>query len=515
MIRERRASGEGSSIISPGPTATVESFGPTDRYRGWIVTAVIGALAAITRLTLLNYPTDAGTPVFDEKHYVIQAYQLLGNGWLEDNPGYGLVVHPPVGKQMIAIGELLLGYNAWGWRIIAALSGVAIVVLVTRIVRRMTRSTLIGAIAGLLAVFESVLFVSSRVGMLDIFQALFVVGAFGCLIVDRDQVRERMAAAAARGTIGISDYGPRLGVRWWRFGAGVLLGLALGTKWSGLYYIAVFGLMSVAFDVAARRAYGVRKPWKGTAIRDIGPALYALTGIPVGVYLLSYLPWFASETGVYRHVVGNQVPEGGPFGWVPDGLRALVYYSAQSLKFHEGLTNSAGNHHPWESKPFAWPMSLRPLLYYYVDSENVSGCRAESCVKAILLVGVPAMWWLSLPMLGWLTWMAIVRRDWRYGTVLAAYGAGIVPWFASLDRQMYFFYMVPAAPFMVMGFALVLASVLGPADASVERRRTGLLVICLYLAVVIANFVWLWPILTGLPISTGMWQQELWLPSWR
>lgn len=493
----------------------MEDFGPTDRRRGWLVTAVLGALAALTRLTLLNYPTDAGTPVFDEKHYVIQAHQLLGNGWVEDNPGYGLVVHPPIGKQIIAIGELLLGYNAWGWRIMAALSGVLIVVLVTRIVRRMTRSTMIGGIAGLLAVLESVLFVSSRVGMLDIFQALFVLAAFGALMVDRDQVRQRMAAVYARGEIGLTAFGPRLGVRWWRFGAGVLLGLSLGTKWSGLYYMAAFGLMSVAFDVAARRAYGVRRPWAGTAVRDIGPALYALTGIPVVVYLLSYLPWFSSETSVYRQVVGNQVPADGPFGWVPGPLQALFYYSSQSLEFHENLTNSNGYRHPWESKPFTWPMGLRPLLYYYVDGDNVSGCRAESCVKAIMLVGIPAMWWLALPMLAWLVWMAVIRRDWRHASVLVAYCAGILPWFASLDRQMYYFYVVPAAPFMVMGFALTLGGILGSSRASPERRRTGLLVVCLYLGLVVANFLWLWPILTAMPISTHTWQQELWLPSWR
>src|SRR5690606_36160384 len=130
-----------------------------------------------------------------------------------------------------------------------------------RIVRRMTRSTMIGAIAGLLLIADGVTFVSSRIGMLDILLALFATAAFGCLIVDRDQVRERIARADAEGRIGDSPFGPRLGVRWWRFGAGVLLGLACGTKWSGLYFIAAFGLLSVFFDLAARRAYRVRRPW--------------------------------------------------------------------------------------------------------------------------------------------------------------------------------------------------------------------------------------------------------------
>ncbi|HET8929276.1 MAG TPA: hypothetical protein VFN21_01335, partial [Acidimicrobiales bacterium] len=191
-------------LLSPAPQVPPPPSGPTDRARGWVVTAFVTVLAAITRFTMLNYPTDARTPVFDEKHYVPQGWQVLTGGWIEDNPGYGLVVHPPIGKQLIAVGEALFGYNGWGWRISSA-------------------------VAGLLLIVDGVTFVSSRMGMLDIFQAVFVVAAFGCLLVDRDDIRQRMARVYAEGRLGDSVWGPRFGVRWWRFGAGVLLGLAVGT----------------------------------------------------------------------------------------------------------------------------------------------------------------------------------------------------------------------------------------------------------------------------------------------
>jgi len=312
-----------------------------------------------------------------------------------------------------------------------------------------------------------------------------------------------------------SRFGPRMGVRWWRFGAGVLLGLACGTKWSGLYFIAFFGLLSVAFDVAARRSSGVERPWIGTAVRDLGPALYALVVIPVVVYLSTYTGWFASETGVDRHAVGNEIGTGGPFSFVPAALRSLWYYSGNVLTFHSSLTNSAGNVHPWESKPWTWPMGLRPMLYYFADGGTVEGCSANTCVKAIMLIGTPAMWWLAVPMLLWSLWMVLVRRDWRFAVVLTGYGAGLLPWFLTLDRQMYYFYAVTLAPFMVMGFALVLGQIIGRAQASAERRGTGFMLVSLYLALVIANFVYLWPILTAMPITPELWQQQLWLPSWR
>ena len=528
----RPAIGAGPALSGPAPRRSSPDIGPTDRMRGWLVTLVLTVVAAITRFMNLHYPTDAGTPVFDEKHYAPQAWQVLTGGGVEDNPAYGLVVHPPVGKQMIALGEALFGYSSWGWRFAAAVFGSLLILLVVRITRRMTRSTMLGGIAGVLLIADGLTFVSSRIGMLDIFQALFVVAAFGCLIVDRDQVRARLLRAADEGriataaaTLGLRVYGPRLGVRWWRFGAGLLLGLSCGTKWSGLYFIAAFGLLSVCFDVAARRAHGVIRPWRGTLLRDVGPALASLVLVPLLVYLGTYAGWFASEDGYDRYAVGNAVGTGGPWSWIPDVLRALWHNQAESLQFHAELTNSAGNHHPWESKPWSWPMGLRPMLYYYADS-GVTGCGQNTCVKAVMLIGTPALWWVSLPMLVWAVWRSATRRDWRYAAVLVGYTAGLLPWFADLDRQMYYFYAVPMAPFLVMGIALVLGDILGPASAVrtatgqrvllwTERRRLNLLLVCLYVALVIANFVWLWPILTGLPITVGDWHDHLWLPSWQ
>ena len=207
-------------VISPGPVVPVPDFGPTDRLEGWAATAVVTSLAALTRFMNLGSPTDAGTPIFDEKHYAPQAWQLLHNFGVEDNPGFGLVVHPPLGKQLIAMGEALFGYTGLGWRFTAAVFGVILALLTTRIVRRISRSTVIGSIAGLLLVADGVSFVAARTALLDVFMTVFVVAAFGALLVDRDQIRERMYTAWLEGRSDETPWGPRLGVRWWRFGAG-------------------------------------------------------------------------------------------------------------------------------------------------------------------------------------------------------------------------------------------------------------------------------------------------------
>ena len=59
---------------SPGRTIPDPVFGAADRRRGLLVGIVIAVLASLTRLWDLTHPTDKGTPVFDEKHYVCLLY---------------------------------------------------------------------------------------------------------------------------------------------------------------------------------------------------------------------------------------------------------------------------------------------------------------------------------------------------------------------------------------------------------------------------------------------------------
>ncbi|MFC0071008.1 dolichyl-phosphate-mannose--protein mannosyltransferase [Umezawaea endophytica] len=482
---------------------------PSNRMRGWLMTLTLAFIGGLVRFWNLGFPTDKGTPIFDEKHYVPQAAQVVRNGGVEDNPGYELVVHPPLGKQLIGLGEWMFGYDGVGWRFASAVAGTISILLIIRIARRLTGSDLLGAIAGILLICDGVSHVQSRMGMLDIFLAVFVVAAFGCLVADRDQMRARLAVAVREGWVDKSPYGPWLGFRWWRFGAGVALGLACGVKWSGLWYVAAFGVLSVVWSALARRSAGVRNPWLGSIAKDLLPSLGALLVIPVLVYLGTWWAWFASETGVDRHVAGVKI---GKDSFVPEALRALWYYSGNVLDFHSKLVTSETNRHPWESKPWTWPMGLRPMLYYYEGA--VQGCGQASCVGAIMLIGTPAMWWLAFPAIAWGLWRSIARLDWRYAGVLVAYMAGLLPWFLNLDRQMYFFYVTPMAPFLVLLITLALGHVLGPVVAGKERRGTGLLAVALYVGLVVANFVWLWPILNGDPITPEMWEMQRWLPSW-
>ena len=163
--------GPEAAVVAPPPTAprpsTVERLRdpmPTDRLRGWVVTLVVAAIAFALRLPHLAYPNKL---VFDETYYAKDAYSLLKFGyernWGEDandqvTSGHvdvmqktaEFVVHPPVGKWLIAFGEHLFGMNSFGWRVAPLVFGTLLVLVLVRLVRRVSRSTLVGGLAGLL-----------------------------------------------------------------------------------------------------------------------------------------------------------------------------------------------------------------------------------------------------------------------------------------------------------------------------------------------------------------------------
>ncbi|MCW2714484.1 MAG: phospholipid carrier-dependent glycosyltransferase [Frankiales bacterium] len=496
---------------------------PTDGRGGWLAALGIGLLAGLLRFVRLDIP--AGR-IFDELYYACDAQNLLRFGVevateTDANDGSvamsctptgqpGFIVHPPLGKWAIALGIRLFGVTEFGWRFSAAVAGTIMVVVLVRVTRRMTGSTVLGCLAGLLLAVDGLHFVQSRVAMLDIFLAAWVLGAFACLVADRDAVRRRLAAVDEAMLTG---WGPRLGLRPWRIAAGVCLGAGLATKWSAVYYAVVLVLLSVAWEVGARRTAGIHRPVRATLLRTLPGALPSLLVLPLAVYVSSWAGWFLSDQGWDRQWA-ETAPSSGLSGLLPEAFRSLVQYHREIFTFHDGLSTS----HPYQSHPSGWLLLARPVSYYYPAgvTRGEYGCAAESCAREVLSIGTPAIWWASIPMLLALVWLWVSRRDWRAGAVALLVLTAIVPWVRDdLDgRTMFLFYVLPAAPFVCLGLALVAGWAVGGAGASSQRRRVGTFGTAVYVGLVVLNFAWFYPVLAAQALPYAEWLDRMWLSSW-
>lgn len=482
----------------------------------WLATGVIVLIAGILRLVNLNRPKGL---IFDEVYYPTDAWDMLQHGveWDDKNNGPAYVVHPPLGKWMIAIGEQTFGYNEWGWRISGAVIGTLSVLLMVRIARRMFHSTVLGCAAGLLMALDGFHLVLSRIALLDIFLMFFILAAFGTLVMDRDSRRARWLRALEGG---LDPTAPgragRLPIRvpWWRMATFALLGCACAVKWSAVWFVPVFVLMIVLWEVGARRSAGAPRPWRDAFIGEIG--WLVLGGVVmVLTYTASWSGWFLTDDGYFRHWLADNGRSEPP---IIGALRNLWHYHVEAFKFHSGLDDK----HQYQSWPWQWLILGRPIAFYW--TADGAACGASSCASHILLLGTPLLWWSFIPALAALTWFGIARRDWRAGAILLCVGAALLPWFyfATQHRTMFAFYALPAEPFLILAVVYVLGAIMTPArslattdgrppDSGVDRRMVGAVIAGAYVLLVAICFAYFYPIFVGQAIPYEDWSARMWL----
>jgi dolichyl-phosphate-mannose--protein O-mannosyl transferase len=515
------------------PAGAVEECDPaivppwrTDRFWGWAAPLLVTLIGALLRFWHLDRPRKL---IFDEVYYVKEAYSYLRYGYevpyLAAPPGAGdpftqghpggfgtgasFVVHPPVGKWMIAAGEWLLGADTpWGWRSSSAVVGTLSILMLARIARRLLGSTLLGTLAGLLLALDGQHVVHSRTGLLDIFVMFWALAGFGCLLVDRDRAGARLAdAAIARWN---SDDGPWLGLRWWRVAGFGCLGLCTGVKWSGLFFAAVFGLMSVLWDAGNRRAAGVRTWLAGTLRLDAVQAAATAAVVVPAVYLASWTGWLRGTGGYDRHWAERHPAQAG-FGWVPDVLRSLWHFHAEMWNFNINLHLP----HAYQSNPWSWLVLGRPTAFFY-DKHGLGdgGCPVGECNQVVLPLGNPMLWWAATLLVGVLLFRWALTRDWRAGAILAGLAGGYLPWFLYQERTIFSFYAIAFTPWVVLVVTYGLGLALGPPDAGGHRRLVATSLLAGYLVLVVLTFGYFYPIYTAQLVPHPSWLARMWLPSW-
>lgn len=494
------------------------------------LTAVVGGFLRFVRLG------DPHSLVFDETYYIKDAYSYLQSGYernwaenantlfnkgvftaLQGTPEY--VVHPPVGKWMIAFGMWLFGPGStFGWRFSAAAVGTISVFLLALIAQKMFRSTILGAVAGLLFAVDGHAIVQSRTSLLDIFVMFWALVAFGLLLMDRDDGRRRLArklaASAARRGSGVVParellYGPWLGVRWWRLGAGVALGLCIGTKWSGLFFLFAFGLLTVIWDMSARRIAGIKFWVSGAFLKDGLFAFVCMVPVAGLTYLATWTGWFLSSDAYDRQWAATN--PAGPWGWIPAPLRSLWAYHVSAYDFHTSLDAD----HPYKANAWSWFVMGRPTSFYAdYPTNGQQGCTVDKCASMVTSLGNPAIWWGGSLALLFLIGLWIFRRDWRAGAILCGWAAGYIPWLLYPERTIFFFYAIAYEPYMILAVVMVLGMVLGKAGAPRWRRQQGALFVGLFLVLVVALSAYFYPLWTSELIPFQYWREHMWMPSW-
>lgn len=459
-----------------------------------LVTALAGGL----RFWHLSFPHSY---VFDEVYYAKDGCYDAGYPWQQcglSQPGeQTFTVHPPLARWIIAGGERLFGNNSFGWRVSSATFGTLSVLILALIALRLFRSVLWAGISGLLLATEGLNLVQSRVSMLDIFITTFALAGFLCLILDREWIERRTPvltplerATAIQTDVLYADLPgqdvPAPLLRPWRIAAGVMLGAATASKWSGALALVAGIVLTVMWERGRRRAAGLRHPLLEAIRQEAGGIVLFLGLLPVAVYVASYLRW-----------------------WIDNGFAPGAFYAVQKGMAEYSLHLHAT--HPYASRPNRWFIISRPVAFYYVCAQKAAN---GACLRAaeILDLGNPLIFWgsiIAIPVafVGW-----VRRRDWRPGFIVVAVLVQYLPWYLA-SRTSFFFYMTPISPLLVLAVAYALRrlSAVRVGVTTTDPEGATLAPIAAAAVVVsVALFAFFWPVLVGDTISQAAWHARIW-----
>ena len=426
--------------VAPEPVP----YHPRDPMRWTAAIALAFFALCLVRLTV------PAKPYFDEVHYLPAARALLDLSNLP-NPE-----HPPLGKELIALGIAVFGDVPLGWRIVPALMGALGLFAGMRALWFASLSRFAALAFGVLLATAFPLFVHARIAMLDGIMASFVlIAAWMCAGAFREHETAR-----------------------WRFViAGAAIGCAMGAKWNAVPLAAVPGLAFLAVRVRSA-GWGFLTATRGLPVGGMSviEAAVWLGALPLAVYALCYAPYaFLAE--------GAVEPAG------------LIDLHRRMLALQEQVVSP----HTYQSVWYQWAANWRAIWYLY---EPVDGVQ-----RGVMLIGNPLTVLLGLPPLAWCAWAGIARRRWDALAVAALYAVSLGMWIvAPKPVQFYYHYLLPSV-FLIAALSLALDAL---------WRRGWRWVPLGVLAGSAAMFAFFWPILTAAPLDgPDAFTRWTWLDSWR
>lgn len=421
------------------------------RSRWARVSAGIIAVFALLRVWRVDQPRE---PVFDETHYVKMAHGFVTGPPIFDS-------HPPLGKLLLAAGELALGDNPLGWRIAPLMAGLAVMPAAYWACQELFRDRRASAIAAALVAMDGLFVVYSRTGLLDGFLVLFgLVSVAFCF----RSINQRRAGETGWSTLLL---------------AGTFAGLAAAIKWIGAGFIA---LVAVASAISLLRTVGPspprHRPSRLAHAPDAAAYIAAFVLLPTAVYLLPFLTL-----------------------WRDDFLAHVIDWHRQAWAFNATLT--AG--HPYASPWWTWPWLLRPVWFYYTAELGP--------VIGVVAIGNPLIWWTSTAAVAVtavaLTSARVASRLAPHAPSLMFLLAGwivfLLPWM-RISRIAFLYHYFASYTLALLLTAFWLSRLM---DVPIGRR-----VAAAALAAILVTALAFTPIWIAHPISQEWYARLMWFRSW-
>lgn len=411
----------------------------------YLLESLIFLFAFLTRFINLNFP---GAHYFDEVYHAFTAQQMFrGNPaawewWNTPPPGFAYEwTHPPLAKEFMVLSISIFGDNAFAWRFFSALFGFGLIILIYFITLPLSKNRKIALFAAFVASLDGLLLVMSRIAMNDSYFLFFSLLAL-LFFLNRKNFLMSLA-----------------------------FGLALASKWTGFYAIAILWILYFLKN----------KDFKNLII---SPMFFLF--IPLIIYLASYTPFFLS-----RHSPPNQNLS---------NVQAFVELQRQMWWYHTHLKAT----HSYQSRPVDWIFDLRPV-WLYVNYPPAQAGKGGS-IASIYTLGNPLFMWGGLASIIFLIVELIKKRSFNLFVVLLLYFGFFLPWFFS-PRIMFNYHYLASSAFLAIALGFALNKLL--------NNKQNRIIVLAFLILLFLFFIYFYPLWTGIYLPKTFYESYFWLKSWR
>lgn len=425
--------------------------------------------------TVPDAPSYYNGMYFDELYHARTAYEHLHGLAPYENS------HPPLGKLIIAVGIAIFGMNPFGWRIMGALVGVAMLPVLYLFGKRLFKKSEYAFLCTALFAVDFMHFTQTRIATIDVYAVFFILLMYYFMYeyitmnFFVDGLGKTLRPLALSGLF----FGLGAASKWTCFYAGAGLAvlffgslIARGLERRRVLAVARGGGGGAVLAGTPQERQRVQAYWKNVLLTLLWCCLFFLL-VPFLIYFGAYLPYYLYEAGT-REGYG-----------LADAFATFWRYQEFMFSYHSGLEAT----HPYQSAWWEWPFTLRPMWYF-------SGNDASAgTVSTLTASGNPAVWWvgtLAAPALLALRASGRVPRARALQIICVGVLANYLPW-VLVPRCTFIYHFFATVPFLLMGAVYLL-------EWGEQRYPRLARVKWIWLGVAAALFVLLYPGLSGLPV---------------
>jgi dolichyl-phosphate-mannose--protein O-mannosyl transferase len=391
---------------------------------------------------------------FDEVYHAVTAKAYADNNPDAYNPfakapeegtAYDWL-HPPLAKLIQAGSIKIFGDNPAGWRLPSVVFGTA-VVAATFFLAFSLFGPVVALFSSAVIAFENLAFVMSRITMNDVFVTFFILVSFiyGNSYLKRGKLKDLVLA-------------------------GIFLGLAVSSKWTGFYAVAA-EILYIFIVKIKQKSFDVK--------------IAALVVIPIIIYLLSYGQFWLQGNSVDQFIDLNK-----QIWW---------YQNRHDLEHSYGTTplycvpSGLGEPKSW----CPWALDARGVYFSYEEYGRKSGY--------IYALGNPFIFWAGVLAVSFIIGKYMEEKKREYLLLLLGYFIFWVPWIFS-PRILFLYHYLPSIPFLSISLGIVLSSIYS------SKFKVISFAILLLFAV---SFFYFYPITSGWPIAPEDIDKYMWFKTWR